>query len=90
LLFSSHLIINLYIILTAWYLSLHYNEVCSEESMKEDTIEQDKIEKTDINIAVEKDIKESFIVPFKIETIDSKILELNDAAFDRPLKRSKI
>lgn len=59
---------------------------CSEETLKENTIEKDKIEKTDINILVEKDIKESFIVPFKIEAIESKILEFNDSAFDKPPK----
>lgn len=58
---------------------------CSEETMKEDKIERDKIEKTDINIAGEKEDKENFKVPFKIEAIDSKILDLNDAASDTPL-----
>jgi hypothetical protein len=59
---------------------------CTEESIKENTIERDNIEITDMNIAVGKEIKEGFEVPFKIDVIESKILEFNDAAFDKPLK----
>lgn len=59
---------------------------CSEESIHEDTIARKKSENTAINSAVEKNNKENDKLPFKIKTIESRIIELNDSAFDPPLK----
>lgn len=62
-----------YILIVIMSILLLYG--CSEESIKDDTFTRDSLEN-----------KESYKLPFKIKTIESKIIDLNDPAFDPPLK----
>lgn len=59
---------------------------CSEESIKKDTIAQENLDNTAVDSATETNKKESYKLPFKIKTIESKTIDLNDSAFDPPLK----
>ncbi|WP_028609697.1 hypothetical protein [Paenibacillus harenae] len=59
---------------------------CSEESIKENTIARENLDNTAVDSAIKTNKKESYKLPFKIKTIESKIIDLNDPAIDPPLK----
>ncbi|MFB5089405.1 hypothetical protein PGC35_19810 [Psychrobacillus sp. PGGUH221] len=55
---------------------------CSEENIKNDS----NTGTNDSNLVSASDNKENYQIPFKINAIDSKILDLNDTASTKPLK----
>lgn len=61
---------------------------CSEETIKKDSnIPQNNLTQNDSNnIAGVSDIKESYQIPFKINEVDSTIVELNDFPFEESPK----
>ena len=60
---------------------------CSEETIKKNSnIPQNTDTQNESNIVEVSDNKENYGIPFKINKIDSLILDLNDLASEKPLK----
>jgi len=62
---------------------------CSEDEetiAKDSNILQNSQTQNESNLTVVSDNKENYQIPFKINEVDSKIVELNDSAFEEPLK----